>query len=166
MIILKKLIPNKHVSKNYVKWMNDPAINNFLEQRFIRHTKAKIKKYIINSNKKKNEYLFGIFLKKTNQHIGNIKLGSINYFHKTAIISYFIGEKKLWGKNYATLAIKKILTFAKIKKIKKVQAMFYKINKRSESVLKKNNFRFEGEFKSQYIFKNKRISSCVMGKIL
>ena len=39
--------------------------------------------------------------------------------HKTAEISYFIGEKNLWGKGYMAKAIHEIIKIAKKKKIKK-----------------------------------------------
>ena len=45
-------------------------------------------------------------MKSKKIHIGNIKLGPIDFIHKNALISYFIGEKKYWGKNITTMAIK------------------------------------------------------------
>ena len=55
---------------------------------------------------------------KNNNHIGNIKLGPINFIHKNAVISYFIGEKKLWKRGYTTLAIEEIIKIAKKRELK------------------------------------------------
>jgi len=166
-IFLKKLNPEKDVTNKYKSWLNDIAIKQYTEQKYRKHSIKDIKKFIIEKNNSKDEFLFGIFLKrKKNIHIGNIKLGPIKWFHKSAEISYFIGEKKLHNKGYASEAIRKILVFAKKIKIKKINAGFYSINKGSEKVLKKNGFKIEGILKSQIINKKKRIDSIIMGKIL
>ena len=88
MINLKKL-SNKDITEKYLKWMNDKKVHQYTEQRHSKHSIKKIKKFVSEKNKSKNEFLFGIYLK--NQHIGNIKLGPINNIHKYAFISYFIG---------------------------------------------------------------------------
>ena len=86
MIKLKILSVNKDIRKNYINWMNDPKIHKYTEQKYEKHTKSKIKKFVMKANKSKNNILYGIFAK--NIHIGNIKLGNINKIHKTADISY------------------------------------------------------------------------------
>ena len=166
-IFLKKLSPEKDITIKYKSWLNDKKITKYTEQKYKKHSIKDIKKFVIEKNNSKNEFLFGIFLKKNkNIHIGNIKLGPIKWVHKSAEISYFIGEKKLHCKGYASDAIRQILIFAKKIKIKKINASFYVINKSSERVLKKNGFKIEGILKSQIIHKEKRMDSIIMGKIL
>jgi len=168
MIVLKKLDPNKDITKKYLDWMNDPVVHKFTEQRYKKHSLSDIKKFVKEKNKSKNEFLFGIFVDfgKDKKHVGNIKLGPINFRHKSAEISYFIGEKQMWGKGYTTIAINKVLKIAKKKGIKKVKAGLYEVNKGSERVLKKNGFKLEGEFKSELIFNKKRYSHFIYGKVL
>lgn len=163
MIRLRKLT-NTDIGKKYLSWMNDKKIQQFTEQRHFRHTLKKIKKFVFDKNKSKNELLYGIFL--NNLHIGNIKLGPINPIHKYAVISYFIGEKKLHNNGYATMAIKEIIKIAKKKQIKKLKAGLYYLNKGSQKALKKNGFKLEGVLKKEYIYKNKRIDSLIFGKVL
>ena len=119
MIILKKLNLKKDISKTYQKWMNDLEVHKFTEQKFKKHSIKDIRTFVKEKNSSKNEFLYGIFVvkKKSNTHIGNIKLGPINYVHKTGEISYFIGEKKLWGKGIMTIAIRKIISIAKKEKV-------------------------------------------------
>lgn len=59
-----------------------------------------------------HSFLFKIICNNSNCHIGNIKIGPINPHHNYADISYFIGEKSLWGKGIATEAIQLILKYA------------------------------------------------------
>ena len=166
MIYLRKFRPDKDVGNKYKKWMNDFKIHKFTEQKYKKHTLKDIKSFVAQKNKSKIEFLFGIFLKENNNHIGNIKLGPINFIHKTAEISYFIGEKDLWGKGYTTIVIKKIINIARKKKIKKLKAGLYEMNKGSKKVLEKNGFLLEGKFKSEIIFNKKRYASYWLGKII
>ena len=167
-IILKKLNLKKNISNKYQNWMNDFEVHKYTEQKYIKHSLADIRNFVREKNKSKNEFLYGIFLKKNNLniHIGNIKLGPINFIHKYAEISYFIGEKELWGKGYTTLAIKEIIKIAKKKGIKKLKAGLYEMNIGSKKVLMKNGFKIEGKFKSEIIYKGKRFISYWFGKIL
>ena len=168
MLFLKKLNPKKDITKKYQKWMNDLEVHKYTEQRYKKHSLKDIKKFVKEKNKSKTEFLFGIFLKKNKilNHIGNIKLGPINFIHLTAEISYFLGEKDLWEKGYTTMAIKKIINIARKKKLKKLKAGFYEMNKYSKKVLEKNGFILEGEFKSEVIYNKKRYSNYWYGKTL
>lgn len=167
-ITLRKLNLTKDISNKYLKWMNDLEVHKYTEQKYIKQSKNKIRKFVKEKNKSKNEFLYGIFLKKKNLnvHIGNIKLGAINFTHKTGQISYFIGEKELWGKGYTTLAIKEIVKIAKKMGLKKLKAGLYEMNIGSKKVLEKNNFKLEGKLKSEIIYRGKRYNSYWFGKIL
>ena len=167
-IILKKLNLKKDISKKYLNWMNNLEIHKYTEQKNTKHSLANIRKFVVKKNKSKNEFLYGIFLKKNNLniHIGNIKLGPISIIHKHANISYFIGEMELWNKGYTTLAIEEIIKIAKRKGVKKLKAGLFEMNIGSKKVLIKNGFKIEGKHKYDVIFKNKRVDNYIFGKII
>ena len=167
-IILRKLNLKNDISKKYQSWMNDFEVHKYTEQKYIKHSLANIRKFVREKNNSKNEFLYGIFLKKDNSniHIGNIKIGPVNPIHKNAELSYFIGEKKLWGKGYASLAIIEAVKIAKKMGIKKLKAGCYEKNIGSRKLLEKNKFKLEGILKSEYIFMNKRTSQYLFGRIL
>jgi ribosomal-protein-alanine N-acetyltransferase len=167
-IILRKLNLKNDISKKYQSWMNDFEVHKYTEQKYIKHSLANIRKFVREKNNSKNEFLYGIFLKKDNSniHIGNIKIGPLNPIHKNAELSYFIGEKKLWGKGYASLAIIEAVKIAKKMGIKKLKAGCYEKNIGSRKLLEKNKFKLEGILKSEYIFMNKRTSQYLFGRIL
>ena len=167
-IKLRKLNLTKDISNKYLKWMNDLEVHKYTEQKYTKHSLINIRKFVKEKNKSKNEFLYGIFLKRNNLyiHIGNMKLGPINFIHKTGEISYFIGEKELWGKGYTTLAIKEIIKIAKKKGLKKLKAGLYEMNIGSKKVLINNGFKVEGIFKSELIYKRKRFDLIWFGKLL
>ena len=145
--------------------MNDKKIQRFTEQKYKKHTFKDLKEFIETKEKVKQTFYLE-FLKKNNEHVGNIKLGDINFFHKTGEISYFIGNKENWDKGYASDAISEIIKIAKKKKIEKDLSYIYKENIGSAKVLEKNKFKLEGILREQLILKNKRTSKLIYGLII
>ena len=167
-IFLKKL-NSKNVTKKYVQWMNDYDVMKYSDHSLKKHTINDVVKFVKDKQKSKTEFLYGIYLKngKKKEHIGNIKLGPINFIHRHGSISYFIGNKDCWGKRYTTKAISEIIKMAKNKfKLKKLRAGVIEINIGSKIVLEKNNFKQEGILKSQQLFQGKRYNIYCYGLIL
>lgn len=161
-ISLKKITP-RNITLDYIKWMNDPDVVQYTEQKYKKHTKKNISLFLEKTNKDNLSKIFGIFFEKI--LIGTIKVGKINDIHKTAEISYIIGNKKFWNKGIATRVIKIICEYIfKKLKFKKVIAGTYSVAKNSQKVLLKNNFKLEGVLKKQIFHKNKRIDLHFYGK--
>lgn len=168
-IFLKELNYKKDVTENYVQWMNNYDVVKHTKQKNKKHTIKNIAKFVKEKQKSKTEFLYGIYLKndKKREHIGNIKLGPINFTHRNGNISYLIGKKDYWGKGYATQAISEVIKMAKNKfKLKKLQASFDGINIGSKIVLEKNNFKQEGVLKSHTLFQGKRYNKYWYGLVL
>ena len=107
-------------------------------------------------------YCLELFIKK--KHVGNIKLGKINWEHKNTEVSFFIGDKKFWGKGIASNSLKKVVSFAtNTLNLKKINAGYYENNFGSAKVFSNCNFKVEGIKKKQIIFENKRINSVLVG---
>ena len=128
------------VSKKYLKWLKDPEVIKYTDQKNKKITLNTIKKFLKKTLESKDSYIFKILYKKN--HIGNIKIGPIDFLKKTAPIGYIIGEKKYWNKGLATLAIKKTVELGK--KYLKLKSIYSKVNKfniGSCKALEKNNFK-------------------------
>lgn len=104
-------IEQSDVTDKYVKWLNDPEVNKYLECRHTVHSLESTIKYVDSLNED-NEILLGIFDSNNNRHIGNIKIGPINKLHKQATIGLIIGEKEYWGKGIGTKVIKYVSRYA------------------------------------------------------
>jgi len=96
-VYLRRLTP-QDVSDEYVRWMNDPNVVQFLESRFKSHSKEDLQDYVKVMNADDSNFLFGLYLNDTNQHIGNVKIGPVNQVHRHAGIGLIVGKKELWGK--------------------------------------------------------------------
>ena len=87
-------------------------------------------------------------------HIGNIKLGPIKFEHMSGEISYFIGEKKFWGKGIASKCVETVVHFAvRQLGLKKINAGYYENNIGSSKVLEECGFVFKGNRISDVIFR-------------
>lgn len=160
--ILLKTLVSANVNDQYVAWLNDYEITKYTEQKYFKHTLDKVKSFVIQKYNSNNELLFGIFFNKI--HIGNIKLGPVNFEHLSAEVSYFIGEKKYWGKGVASKCVEAIVNYAlKELDLKKINAGYYENNIGSAKVLKKCGFVIEGEKNSEIIFEDQRIKFILVG---
>lgn len=164
--LIKLRILNKtDVTDKYVDWMNDYEVVKFTEQRFYHHDKSKIKKFVIEKLLSENDFLFGIYSK--NEHIGNIKIGPINWRYKNSEISYIIGNKDFWNQGIATKVICSILDFGFNQlKLYRITAGYYENNLSSAKVLKKCGFKIEGYNYNEIIFEGKRYNLVRVAKII
>ena len=164
-VSLRELRP-EDVSERYVRWLNDPQVNQFLETRFEAHTLAGVRSYVQSIKAEKNEILWGIFLKMDGAHVGNIKLGPVHPRHKFAYIGLMIGEKDYWGKGIAAQAIALVTKYAfEELKLHKLLAGCYEPNVGSLRAFEKCGFHIEGTEKSQWLYEGKYIDSYRMAFI-
>lgn len=162
-IYLRRLTP-EDVTQRYIDWLNDPAINRYLETRFCEQDRKKVLSFVKEKTTSRFEYLFGIFLHNENRHIGNIKIGPVNQYHRFAPISLFIGDKESWGKGFATEAIDLVVRFSfEELKLKKLEAGCYKENIGSRRAFEKCGFSVEGILKNRREVEGKRSSDILLG---
>lgn len=152
------------VNDSYYQWLNDPQVNQFLETRFVVQSKEKIAEFVASKDGNTNEVLLAICDKKHDLHIGNIKLGPINWHHRRADISLLIGNKGYWGKGIATQAIQLISQFAfQTLNLNKLMAGAYKNNIGSIKAFQKCGFNKEGEIEDYVLINNQGIAAVQLG---
>lgn len=152
------------VAEKYYGWMNDPEINKYLETRFVPRSLDNIKDYVKQLDGKGDELFFAICVKEDKCHIGNIKLGPINWYHRSADISLLIGEKSQWGHGYAAEAISMITDFGfKRLNLNKLKAGSYEANKGSIKAFEKCGYQREGLLRSQVISDGKEMDVVLLG---
>jgi RimJ/RimL family protein N-acetyltransferase/methionyl-tRNA formyltransferase len=143
-------------TSTYVDWLNDPVVRKYLEIREPQ-TLEGLRGWLGKITQSKDDYLFGIIHNETKRHIGNCKIGGINWFHKYADIGYFIGDPTMWGKGLATEAIRLATDFA-ISKLGMfhVRAGVMEENVASIKALRKAGYAFDGIWGGQLFDGQKR----------
>jgi hypothetical protein len=93
--LVLKILSHENVTQNYLGWMQDEDITQFLECRGKTYALEELKDYARMVDESRTDFLFGIYTSDDNVHIGNIKIGKINQLHKFGNLGLMIGEKNI-----------------------------------------------------------------------
>ena len=110
-IYLREVRPSD-VNENYYRWMNDPEVNKYLESRYYPNALENLAEYVQDRLRDKSSTFLAIVLKENHRHVGNIKVGPINWIHRLGDVGVLVGEKDMWGKAYGSEAISLIASYA------------------------------------------------------
>lgn len=105
-----RTLSHADVTDCYLSWLRDPDVVRFLEVRFTEPSADNVAAYV-SSFDNTNTFLFGIFAKPRDMHVGNISL-KIDPNHKTAWHGTMIGDKDYWGRGASEAAHKLLINFA------------------------------------------------------
>lgn len=152
-LYLREVRPSD-VGEAYYRWVNDPEVTHGLESRFYPNSMESLREYVAAKTNDRNNVFLAIVLKDGDRHIGNIKLGPINWIHRLADIGLMIGEKDCWERGYGTEAIQVLARYAfEILNLHKLTAGCYGTNPQSGRAFEKAGFTREG-IRRQHCFSN------------
>lgn len=161
-LFLKELRP-EDVTDKYVAWMNDPQTNRYLESRDEKHTLKGIREYVLYMLQSEDDYLYGIFY--GNEHVGNIKLGSLHHRYRRADIGLVI-DKSYWGQGVGTRAIFIVEQIAfKEKGLHKLEAGIYEENKGSLNAFLKNGWVLVGKYEDHALVEARYTGCYIVEKL-
>ena len=152
------------VNETYYRWMNDPEITRNIESRFFPNSIETLKEFVGEIARNRECAFFAIILKDEKRHIGNIKIGPINFIHRFADVGILIGEKDCWGRGLGTETIRIISEYAFSKlNLNKLTAGCYDQNIGSIKAFKKAGFSEEGIRKQQYFCDGQYVDDVILG---
>ena len=152
------------VAPRYVEWLNDSAVNQYLESRWVSHDVGSVRAFVKRSIEDANSLFLGIYENQVPRHIGNIKM-EIDRHHALGRIG-ILGERDAWGKGYATEAIELLSEYAfTVCECHKLVASAYDVNLGSVGAFRKAGFVIEGRCESQYRCGDKWVGAVLMGKL-
>ena len=161
-IYLRPLVM-EDVNNQYLSWINDKE-NNRYTLVALYNTMTSLKNYAYKKIKNPNIFFFAIIDIQSKTHVGNIKLGPIDWQKKSATFGRLIGHKYFKGKGFGTEAVKLILKFSfKTLKLCKVHAGCIKSNIGAIKSNKKNGMRIEIRKKKKELIKNKYYEVVILG---
>lgn len=152
-------------TETYLGWMRDPAVQDFLESRFARHDLASLRAFIAAMADSDHSLFMGI-RDAGGRHVGNIKLGPIDWQHGTGDIGLLIGDRAVHGRGIGTEAIGLICGIARHLGLAKVTAGAYEMNAGSIRAFEKAGFSIEGRRVAQFVHEGQRIDQVLMGRVL
>lgn len=145
-----RAVESADLNTTYLGWLNDYEVNKYLETRFLPQTLEGLNEYWKNHRDDPSCPWFAICLLENNRHIGNIKLGPIQWLHRRADLSLFIGDRSCWGQGLATevIALIRDWAFAELD-LQKLNAGIYAGNYASRRAFEKCGFELEGTLKHE-----------------
>ena len=147
------------VNDDYYRWMNDPEVTRLTVSGYRSYSKEVLEEYVKEKLNDKNTIFLAIVLKEDSRHIGNIKLGPINWQYRRGDIGLLIGEKDCWGKGYATEVIGLVCKYAfDTLNLHKLTAGYFEGNEASCKAFKKNGFEIESTSSKHSYYDDKNVN--------
>ena len=100
----------KDITDNYISWLNNPIVNQYLEVRHKRQTKETVSNYINSFYGEEEKYIWGIY--HDEKMIGTTNLSCFNKEDNSVEVGLMIGDTDYWGKLASDSAFNFILDFA------------------------------------------------------
>jgi ribosomal-protein-alanine N-acetyltransferase len=153
------------ITREYIHALNDPEVVRLTEARHRKWTRENVRQYVLDSNVEGVSRLFGIFLKKSGKHIGNVRLFNFSEKHRRAELGIMLFDKSQWSKGYGTEAIVSVTDYAFNElKLHKICADYYAFNTASARMFRKAGFENEGVFKDHFWLDGEYIDSVRIAK--
>jgi len=154
------------VTEAYYRWMNDTDVTRYLESRFYPPSIDELRDYVSQLTGDPLNVFLAINLKESERHIGNIKLGPINWQHRFADVGLCIGEKDCWGKGYATEAIRLLTAYAfRELNLHKLTAGCYGNNQGSIRAFLRAGYVQEAVRKDHYFCEGRFVDAILLGMV-
>ena len=109
--VILKPFSRKFLTKKYLNWMNDNETTKFIYKAKKKNTMNDLELFAKTMIKSNLDYFFAIIYKKKKIHIGNIRLGPINFDAMSSNFGILIGAKEFHGLGLATEALELIKNF-------------------------------------------------------
>ncbi len=162
--IFLREVRRSDVGPRYVRWMNDPDVTRYLESRYTPHSAESLQEYVRRLEGDSNQPFFAICRFEGREHIGNLKIGPIDWRHRRADVGLLIGERSCWGQGYATEAIDLAVRFAfETLSLNRLEAGCYQPNEASARAFEKCGFRREGLLRERSFLEGKPCDVILLG---
>ncbi len=146
-IYLRKL-ERKDLTEEYLSWLNDRGVNRFLDVGWSSSTMKDVEEYYEKIGGSKNNRLFAVIERDLGKHIGNVRLGPINWDNRNSSMGIMIGNREFIGKGFGPEAIKLLVTHAfEELELHKLFLQVISDNKRAIEAYKKVGFAVVGKMK-------------------
>jgi RimJ/RimL family protein N-acetyltransferase len=100
------------LNETYLAWLNDAEVTRYMETGTFPATMHDLEKFYEAVTGSRSEVIFAIADRKSDRHIGNVKLGPINWVHRHATFGIMIGEKGFWARGIGQEATRLAVEYA------------------------------------------------------
>jgi len=94
---------------DYIQWINDQEVTKYLDRPFP-VTKEELENYLKSIHNDPNSIFFAVIEKTSNKHVGNLKIGPIDWIHRRTGFGRIL-SKEVWGKKYGSEIVKLMIVY-------------------------------------------------------
>jgi RimJ/RimL family protein N-acetyltransferase len=146
---------------HYLRWLNDPVVGQYSEQRHLDHTQSSQYEYLSSFHNSRDHFWDVVF--------DGSPVGTANAYidapNKRADIGIMIGEKQHWGRGFACEAWEAICDYLFDTGIRKIEGGCMKSNHAINKVFKKLGFDQEGIIPGHFLLRDKLEDMVLYGKV-
>lgn len=152
------------IDEYVMEWFSDESLMKYYTNSGNKITRERLINSIHDGKNNGNLFTYGIFTNKENILIGTIKLGPINFVHKTSDLVALIGNRNYLGKGFAIDAIRlgNQLAF-EVFDIRKLYGGMFESNIPSIKAYTRAGWIIEGRLKGFYWANNKNEDRILVG---
>ena len=139
---------------NWYQWFNDSEVTLYQNKKIFPNSFEKQKEYYDYLLTSKEDVVFAIIDRESNNHIGNVGLHHIDWIHRSAELGIVIGEKEYYGKKYGKKAWELITDYGfNNLNLHRIYALIMDKNIASKKCAEASGFKLQGTI-DDYFYKN------------
>ena len=148
-IVLRGLLPTD-LGERYLRWLNDPRVTRFLETGRFPTRVEDLEHFYRNVAANRDNVVLAIVDRQSGLHIGNVRLGPIEWIHRTATLGILIGESEFWGRGYASETCRLVSDYAFARlNLRKILMGVYACHRAAIRAYEKAGFQVEAVLRAQ-----------------
>jgi [ribosomal protein S5]-alanine N-acetyltransferase len=157
----------RHLTKatpEQVRWLNDPEVMRYSEQRHQHHTQYSQMTYL--NSFKEGSHIWAILRIDSKKHIGNIT-ATYDAPNRLADVGILIGEATHWGAGYGGEAWNAVCNWLLDKdggNVRKLEAGCMRANEAMMKIIAKSNFQHEGDRANHFLLGGNPVSAALFGR--
>ena len=152
------------VDGGYLNWINDREVIRFLDSGHFPITRGQLEKYILGAIESKDIVFFAVIDRESDRHIGNVKLGPIDWVNRCAEFGRLIGPDCSRGVGIGREITNLILEYGFLTlNLNKITAGAVVENTASIQSNKKAGLEVEGVLKEQIFFQGRFTDAVRLG---
>src|SRR5437879_5515282 len=130
------------ITEQYIRWLNDPIVLQFSNQRFVSHDRASCLRYLESFTGTDNLFL-NVFRLDNNQAIGTLT-AYVSRHHGTADVGIMIGDRSVRGRGYGQDAWNTLINWLIVEvRIRKVTAGTVACNRAMVRLMERSGMKVE-----------------------
>ena len=143
-------LEREDLNARYLAWLNDPQVTRYLETGVFPSTIQDLENFYSRVTSSSSDVILAVIDRKSDKHIGNVKLGPINWVHRRSMFGIMIGDKKFWGTGVGEETTRLMMEYAFGRlNLHRVGLVVYEEHKAAVRCYQRVGFKIEGCLREQ-----------------